>query len=170
MRLTEANMMLNDKNKRLDEFCQTVAHDIRGPLGGLIMRLEYLNDKFDNITKVLEENGFTALAEKYKKVAETAKNSDGSISLGKKDKKIKPEEAVELIDLYLDAEAKEAWWQMIQLLGSNYNQTRNVMMNYEVLANIYKSRKNHKLDEWREICKWIEELSYSELIIGEKED
>lgn len=51
MRLTEANMMLNDKNKRLDEFCQTVAHDIRGPLGGLIMRLEYLNDKFDNITK-----------------------------------------------------------------------------------------------------------------------
>ena len=51
MRLTEANMMLNDKNKRLDEFCQTVAHDIRGPLGGLIMRLEYLNEKFDNITK-----------------------------------------------------------------------------------------------------------------------
>lgn len=51
MRLTEANMMLNDKNKRLDEFCQTVAHDIRGPLGGLIMRLEYLNEKFDTISK-----------------------------------------------------------------------------------------------------------------------
>ena len=55
---------------------------------------------------------------------------------------------------------------MIQLLPSSYNQTRNVMMNYEVLANIYKSRKNHKLDEWREFCKWIEELPYSELIVG----
>ena len=63
--------------------------------------------------------------------------------------------------------AKNIWWQMIQLLPSSYNQTRNVMMNYEVLANIYKSRKNHKLDEWREICKWIEELPYSELITCE---
>lgn len=61
---------------------------------------------------------------------------------------------------------KDIWWQMIQLLPSSYNQTRNVMMNYEVLANIYKSRKNHKLDEWREFCKWIEELPYSELITG----
>ena len=60
---------------------------------------------------------------------------------------------------------KDIWWQMIQLLPSSYNQTRNVMMNYEVLANIYKSRKNHKLDEWVEFCKWIEELPYSELII-----
>ena len=65
---------------------------------------------------------------------------------------------------------KVIWEQMIQLLPSSYNQTRNVMMNYEVLANIYKSRKNHKLDEWREFCKWIEELPYSELITGEKED
>ena len=62
--------------------------------------------------------------------------------------------------------SKDIWWQMIQLLPSSYNQTRNVMMNYEVLANIYKSRNNHKLDEWREFCKWIEELPYSELIIG----
>ena len=61
---------------------------------------------------------------------------------------------------------KDIWWQIIQLLPSSYNQTRNVMMNYEVLANIYKSRKNHKLDEWREFCKWIEELPYSELICG----
>ena len=59
---------------------------------------------------------------------------------------------------------KDIWWQMIQLLPSSYNQTRNVMMNYEVLANIYKSRKNHKLDEWREFCKWIEMLPWSELI------
>ena len=61
---------------------------------------------------------------------------------------------------------KDVWWQMIQLLPSSYNQTRNVMMNYEVLANIYKSRKDHKLDEWRELCKWIEELPYSELILS----
>ena len=61
---------------------------------------------------------------------------------------------------------KEIWWQMIQLLPSSYNQTRNIMINYEVLANIYKSRKDHKLDEWREFCKWIEELPYSELITG----
>ena len=61
---------------------------------------------------------------------------------------------------------KDLWWQMIQLLPSSYNQTRNVMMNYEVLANIYKSRKNHKLDEWREFCSWIESLPYSELITG----
>ena len=59
---------------------------------------------------------------------------------------------------------KDIWWQMIQLLPSSYNQTRNVMMNYEVLANIYKSRKDHKLDEWREFCKWIEMLPWSELI------
>ena len=61
---------------------------------------------------------------------------------------------------------KDYWWQMIQLLPSSYNQTRNVMLNYEVLANIYRQRKNHKLDEWREFCKWIESLPYSELITG----
>lgn len=64
------------------------------------------------------------------------------------------------------AKDKQVWWQMIQLLPSSYNQTRNVLFNYEVLANIYRQRKNHKLDEWREFCKWIEELPYSELIIG----
>ena len=69
-------------------------------------------------------------------------------------------------ELYLKTKDKKYWWQMIQLLPSSYNQTRNIMMNYEVLANIYKSRKNHKLDEWREFCKWIEELPYSELICG----
>ena len=61
---------------------------------------------------------------------------------------------------------KKYWWQMIQLLPSSYNQTRNVMMNYEVLCNVYKSRKSHRLDEWVEFCKWIEELPYSELICG----
>ena len=68
---------------------------------------------------------------------------------------------------FLRTKDKHFWWQMIQLLPSSYNQTRNVMMNYEVLANIYKSRKNHKLDEWREFCKWVEKLPYSDLIIVE---
>lgn len=67
---------------------------------------------------------------------------------------------------YLKDKEKHNWWQMIQLLPSSYNQTRNVMMNYEVLANIYQWRKDHKLDEWREFCKWIEGLPYSELITG----
>lgn len=61
---------------------------------------------------------------------------------------------------------KDLWWQMIQLLPSSYNQKRTVMLNYEVLANIYKSRKNHKLDEWRTFCDWIKALPYSELITG----
>lgn len=62
------------------------------------------------------------------------------------------------------------WWQMIQLLPSSYNQKRTVMLNYEVLANIYKSRRNHKLDEWHTLCDWIESLPYSELITGEKKE
>ena len=68
---------------------------------------------------------------------------------------------------FIKTKDKEFWWQMIQLLPSSYNQTRNVMLNYEVLSNMYHSRKNHKLDEWREFCKWIENLPYSELIIME---
>ena len=64
--------------------------------------------------------------------------------------------------------AKDIWWQMIQLLPSSYNQKRTVMLNYEVLANIYKSRKGHRLDEWHTFCDWIEGLPYSELITGEK--
>ena len=67
---------------------------------------------------------------------------------------------------YLETKDKKYWWQMIQLLPSSYNQTRNVMLNYEVLANIYGSRRNHKLDEWCEFCKWIESLPYSEVICG----
>ena len=70
-------------------------------------------------------------------------------------------------ELYLKTKDKKYWWQMIQLLPSSYNQTRNVMMNYEVLANMYKSRKSHPLDEWRNLCSWIETLPYSELICGE---
>ena len=65
-----------------------------------------------------------------------------------------------------DSKDKQVWWQMIQLLPSSYNQTRNVMMNYEVLANIYKSRRGHKLDEWVDFCHWIESLPYSEIIMS----
>ena len=67
---------------------------------------------------------------------------------------------------YLETHDKAYWWQIIQLLPSSYNQKRTVMLNYEVLANIYKSRNNHKLDEWRDFCNWIEELPHSELITG----
>lgn len=65
--------------------------------------------------------------------------------------------------------AKDIWWQMIQLLPSSYNQRRTVMLNYEVLANMYRSRRNHKLDEWHTFCDWIEGLPYSELITGANE-
>ena len=75
-------------------------------------------------------------------------------------------------DFYIDndqqlVDRKVIWWQMIQLLPTSYNQKRTVMLNYEVLHNIYFSRKNHKLDEWHMFCDWISELPYSELIIGE---
>lgn len=73
-------------------------------------------------------------------------------------------------ELYLETKDKKYWWQMIQLLPSSYNQRRTVMLNYEVLANIYKSRRNHKLDEWHTLCDWIETLPYSELITGEEKN
>ena len=69
-------------------------------------------------------------------------------------------------DLYNDEKLKDYWWQMIQLLPSSYNQKRTIMLNYEVLKNMYHARKNHKLDEWRTFCGWIENLPYSELITG----
>ena len=67
---------------------------------------------------------------------------------------------------FIETGDKKYWWQMIQLLPSSYNQKRTIMLNYEVLTGIYKSRKDHKLDEWREFCKWIEQLPYSEIITG----
>lgn len=68
---------------------------------------------------------------------------------------------------FLKSKDKSDWWQMIQLLPSSYNQRATLMLNYEVLANMYHARKNHKLDEWREFCAWIETLPYAkELIIG----
>ena len=71
-------------------------------------------------------------------------------------------------DRIFEPKDKDAWWQLIQLLPSSYNQRRTFMVNYEVLANIYKSRRGHKLDEWRRFCDWIETLPYSELITGKE--
>lgn len=73
----------------------------------------------------------------------------------------------ELADLIL--KRKQYWWQLIQLLPSSYNQKRTIMLNYEVLVGMYEHRKAHKLDEWREFCKWVESLPYSELITGKFE-
>lgn len=67
---------------------------------------------------------------------------------------------------FIETGDKNNWWQMIQLLPTSYNQLRTVQLNYQVLANIYKSRKYHKLDEWRDFCKWIESLPYAEIITG----
>lgn len=63
---------------------------------------------------------------------------------------------------------KDIWWQMIQLLPSSYNQKRTLLVNYEVLANIYQQRKGHKLDEWQTFCEWIKGLPMSEIITGEE--
>lgn len=68
---------------------------------------------------------------------------------------------------FMEKTRKYDWWQMIQLLPSSYNQRATVMLNYEVLSNMYHSRKNHKLDEWKTFCKWVETLPHSELITGE---
>lgn len=75
--------------------------------------------------------------------------------------------------VFLDTKDKTHWWQMIQLLPSSYNQKRTVMLNYEVLSNIYQYRREHKLDEWREFGQWIEQLPYSEIVtcnVREKSD
>ena len=61
-------------------------------------------------------------------------------------------------ELYLETNDKEYWWQMIQLLPSSYNQKRTVFLNFEVLLNMYHARKNHKLDEWQEFCKTVEQI------------
>ena len=70
----------------------------------------------------------------------------------------------------IEPEKKEVWWQMIQLLPSSYNQRATVQLNYAVLRNMYKSRKEHKLDEWRTFCEWVESLPYSEIITGGNEN
>lgn len=82
--------------------------------------------------------------------------------------KLKESDLTDAERKHLVAQQKLFWWQMIQLLPSSYNQKRTVMLNYEVLANMYRSRRNHKLDEWHTFCDWIEDLPYSELITGRR--
>ena len=81
---------------------------------------------------------------------------------------------IELMNYYreqfIETKDKHAWWQLIQLLPSSYNQRRTVKLNYEVLAAMYHWRKGHKLDEWKEFCRWIENLPYSEIITGIKKE
>ena len=67
---------------------------------------------------------------------------------------------------FLETKDKTYWWQMIQLLPTSYNQRRTIMLNYQVLKTMYHARKNHKLDCWKDFCKWIETLPYKELICG----
>lgn len=93
-------------------------------------------------------------------------NMHRSLYISKTDKKV--DRYTVMSDECYTKYKKDIWWQMIQLLPSSYNQRRTIMLNYEVLANIYKSRRNHKLDEWHALCDWIERLPYSELITGEK--
>ena len=71
-----------------------------------------------------------------------------------------------LRNLFLRTKIKRFWYRMIQLLPSSYNQRRTYMFSYAALRSIYHARKNHKLDEWREFCRWVESLPYSELITG----
>lgn len=82
------------------------------------------------------------------------------------------EDTIHALNIYrskfLETKDKKYWWQMIQLLPTSYNQKRTVILNYEVLNNIYHSRKGHKLDEWRTFLDWIRELPYSELIVNEE--
>ena len=72
--------------------------------------------------------------------------------------------------IYIETKDKKAWYNMIQLLPTSYNQKRTIMLNYEVLTNIYQTRKDHKLDEWHTFCDWIRGLPCSEIITGEVED
>lgn len=94
-------------------------------------------------------------------------NMHRSLYISKTDKQVN--QYTVMSDEFYAKYKKDIWWQLIQLLPSSYNQRRTVMLNYEVLANIYKSRCNHKLDEWQALCNWIESLPYSELITGEFE-
>lgn len=100
--------------------------------------------------------------------------ADGSVKQRKKYSLDILDETIFALNFYrkkfLETKDKRYWWQMIQLLPSSYNQRRTVMLNYEVLANIYPARKAHKLDEWHTFCDWIERLPYSWIIMGEEKD
>lgn len=82
-------------------------------------------------------------------------------------KKLKRKDLSDSERAHIKRQKRYYWYNMIQLLPTSYNQKRTIMLNYEVLTNIYRQRKGHKLDEWNDFCAWIETLPYSELITGE---
>lgn len=106
-----------------------------------------LKDMFINVVADCEE-----LRKAYLIADKNAKNEDSFTEAERK---------------HFKRQAKRFWKGLIQLLPQSYNQKRTVLLNYEVLANIYKSRKNHKLDEWHDFCHWIEDLPHSNLIVGD---
>ena len=138
---------------------------------------EQLIDGHDIIeNKALEDN--LDILEKYQLEGQILANGEHDLMVVESEDRIEylsPTDILEVYvisalnlyrDLYLKTKDKKYWWQMIQLLPSSYNQKRTVMLNYEVLANIYRWRRDHKLDEWHTFCDWIEGLPYSELITG----
>lgn len=104
-------------------------------------------------------------------------NQNASIEIGSEREDFYPSDILDIIidslntcrELFLKTNDKKYWWQMIQLLPSSYNQKRTIMLNYQVLTNIYFARRNHKLDEWHTFCDWIEQLPDSELITGSRD-
>lgn len=104
---------------------------------------------------------------------ETTGNTHAKLSVGGYDILLHPYSLLQITvavlnsnrNMYLQTKDKKYWWQMIQLLPSSYNQRATVQLNYEVLLNMYHSRKTHKLDEWRTFCEWIEKLPYMEEFI-----
>lgn len=137
-----------------------------------------MNDKVNFINDVLTGRvvNYNELAKKYKITPEQANNLKFDVKKNENsdlfclcytyEKLLQVLNAMR--DTYLDSKDNKLFQQIRCLMPQGYNQRRTVMLNYEVLANMYKSRKNHKLDEWVEFCKWIETLPYSELITGEK--
>lgn len=105
---------------------------------------------------------------------ETTGNTHAKLSVGEYDILLHPYSLLQITvavlnsnrNMYLQTKDKKYWWQMIQLLPSSYNQRATVQLNYEVLLNMYHSRKNHKLDEWRTFCKWVETLPYMEELLN----
>lgn len=105
---------------------------------------------------------------------ETTGNTHAKLSVGEYDILLHPYSLLQITvavlnsnkNMYLQTKDKKYWWQIIQLLPSSYNQRSTVQLNYEVLLNMYHSRKNHKLDEWRTFCKWVETLPYMEELLN----
>lgn len=151
---------------------------------------EHLCDKHNNLDvmgELCDELGYFTSSPMDDLIGDIKKLNAYRTLYLKCDAKLKREDLTYSERKHVISQRKLWWWQMIQRLGSNYNQKRTIMLNYEVLANIYESRKNHKLDEWRlhdtpsehrernkdftsgvwGFCDWIESLPYSEIITGE---